>query len=92
MKYLLIHPLHVYPLTLSQTISEPFSSDLRVDIQDAGASCGHHLMDGLDLGAVQVAVVLAVLQEPASPHVYLHLRPCGEVVGVAVQLIVARPP
>lgn len=76
------------------THSEPFysSSYLGVHIQDAGASCGHHLVDRLNLGAVQVAIVLAVLQEPASLHVYLHLCPRGEVVGVPVQLVVTWPP
>lgn len=67
------------------------SSYLWVDIQDAAASRVHHLVDGLDLGAIQVAVILAVLQEPASLHVHLHLCPCSEVVGVAGQLIVAGP-
>lgn len=68
------------------------SSYLWVDIQDAGASRGHHVMDGLDLGAVQVAVILAMLQEPARLDIHLHLCPTREVVGVAVQLVIARSP
>jgi hypothetical protein len=49
-------------------------------------------VDGVDLGAVQVAVVLAVLQEAARLHVRLHLLPRGEVVRVAVQLVVTGTP
>lgn len=64
------------------------TSHLWIDIQDAGASRRHHLVDGLHLGAVQVTVVLAMFQEPARFDVYLHLRPCGEVIGVPVQLVV----
>ena len=66
--------------------------DLGVDVQDAGAACFHHLVDGVDLGAVEVAVVLAVLQEAARLHVHLHLLPRGEVVRVAVQLVVTWTP
>lgn len=64
------------------------ASHLWIDVQDARAPRCHHLVDGLDLGAVQVAVVLAMFQEPAGFDVYLHLRPCGEVIGVPVQLVV----
>lgn len=64
------------------------ASHLWIDVQDARAPRGHHLVDGLDLGAVEVAVVLAVFQEPTGFDVYLHLRPCGEVIGVPVQLVV----
>lgn len=49
-------------------------------------------MDGLDLGAIQVTIILPMLQEPASPNVHLHLCPASEVVGVSVQLVVARSP
>lgn len=65
---------------------------LWVDIEDAGATCGHNLMDGFDLCAVEVAVILAVLQEAASLHVHLHLCPRGKVVRVAIQLFVTGPP
>lgn len=71
---------------------EFFIAYLWVNIQDAGAFRGDHLMDGLNLCAVEVAVVLAVLQEAAGLHVHLHLHPRGKVVGVSVQLVVTGPP
>lgn len=49
------------------------ASDLGVDVEDAGAAGVHHLMDGVDPGAVQVPVVLSVLQVLAVLDVCLHL-------------------
>lgn len=82
----------MFSLKGPSTLFYQTSSYLWVDVQDAGASRAHHLVDGLDLGAVQVPVVLAMLQEPTGFHFRLHLCPCGEVVRVAVQLIVTWPP
>lgn len=44
-------------------------------------------MDGVDLGAVKVAVVLPVLQVTALLDVLFHLFPCDEAVVLAVPLL-----
>lgn len=46
---------------------------LWVDIQDADLARLDHLVDGVDLGAIQVTVVLSVLQEATTLNVRLHL-------------------
>lgn len=68
--------LHCMKITLPLTFARfgPLSY-LRVDIQDAGASHCDHLVNAINLCAVQVAVVLAVLQEAAGLHISLHLCP-----------------
>lgn len=63
------------------------SSYLWVDVQDADLSRLDHLMYGVDLGAVQVPVVLAVLQEAAVFDVALHLAAGHEGVHLAVPLV-----
>ena len=68
------------------------STHLGVDVQDANASGLHHLVDGVCLGAVQVAVVLAVLQEAAGLHAGLHLAAAGERKHAALTLPRPRLP
>lgn len=63
--------LHCMKITLPDI---PLSY-LRVDIQDAGASHCDHLVNAINLCAVQVAIVFAVLQEAAGLHISLHLCP-----------------
>lgn len=60
---------------------------LRVDVQDADFPRFHHLVDRVDLGAVQVAIILAMLQETAILDVALHLAAAHEGVHLAVSLI-----
>lgn len=67
------------------------STNLRVDVQDAGAACIHYFMDRVDLGAIKVSVVLAVLQVTALLYVLLHLLPCNKAVVLAVPLLFPRP-
>lgn len=65
---------------------------LRVDVQDADLSRVYHLVDGVDLGPVQVPVVLAVLQETSVFDVALHLAASHERVHLPVPLIHLRLP
>lgn len=60
---------------------------LRVDVQDADLAGLDHLVDGVDLGAVQVTVVFAVLQEAATLDVRLHLGASHEQVHLPLLLI-----
>lgn len=62
------------------------ATNLRVDIQDAGTACTHHFMDRVDLGAIKVAVILAVFQVTALLDVLLHLFPLHKAVVLAVSL------
>lgn len=71
---------------LGQT-SERSSIYLRVDVQDADLPRFYHLVYGVDLGAVEVPVVLAVLQEASIFDVALHLAAAHEGVHLAVPLI-----
>lgn len=65
--------------------------DLRVDVQDAGASCVHHLMNRTYLGAIQVAIILAVLQETSQFNVHLHVHPWHKLVSLTIVFILSRP-
>lgn len=47
----------------------------------------YHLMDGIDLGAVKVAVVLSVLQVTALLDVLFHRFPSNEAVVLTVSLL-----
>lgn len=60
---------------------------LWVDIQDADLSCFDHVMDGVDLCAVQIPVILAVLQETAVPYVTLHFAPGHKGVHLTIPLV-----
>lgn len=60
---------------------------LWVDVQDADLSCVYHLVYRVDLSAVQVAVVLAVLQETSTFDVALHFAAGHKGVHLAVPLI-----
>ena len=60
---------------------------LRVDVQNADLPRVDHLVDGVDLGAVDVAVVLAVLQEAPALDVAVHLRARHEGVHLSVLLV-----
>lgn len=73
--------------TLSRFESRDWMLHLGVDVQDADLGRLHHLVDGVDLGAVQVAVVLAVLQEAAALDVALHLAAAHKGVHLAVPLV-----
>ena len=64
-----------------------FCPYLWIDVQDADLAGVHHLVDGVDLGAVQVPVVLAVLQETAVLDVCLHLTTCHEQVHLPILLV-----
>lgn len=65
-------------------------TNLRVDVQDAGTPCMHHFMDRVDLGAIKVAVVLAVLQVTALLDVLLHRFPRHKAVVLAISLLFPR--
>jgi len=60
---------------------------LWVDVQDADLSRVDHLVYGVDLGAVQVPVILAVLQETSVFNVALHFATRHEGVHLAIPLI-----
>lgn len=60
---------------------------LWVDVQDADLSCFYHLVYRVDLSAVQVAVVLAVLQETTVFDVALHFVAGHEGVHLAIPLV-----
>lgn len=53
---------------------------LRVGVQYADTSSLHHLMYGVDLDSIQVAVVLSVFKEAPIFDVGLHLAAAGEGV------------
>lgn len=59
---------------------------LRVSIQDADASSLDHLMYGVDLDSVQVAVILSVFKIAAVLDVGLHLAAAGEGVHPALAI------
>ena len=61
-----------------------------VDVQNAHLAGARDLADRVDLGAVQVALVLAVLQELARPSLPLHLVAAHEVIAHTVGLSHAR--
>lgn len=65
--------------------------DLGVDVQDAGASRVHHFMNRTYLCAIQVAIILAVLQETSQFNVHLHVHPCHKLVGLTIMLVISRP-
>ena len=67
-------------------------SDLWVDVQYTGPARIHHLEDGVYFGAVEVPVVLAVLQVTAGLDVALHVHPHDEAIRLAVRLLLARTP
>ena len=60
---------------------------LGVDVQNADLPSVDHLVDGVDLGAVDVAVVLAVLQETPALDVAVHLGARHEGVHLSVLLV-----
>lgn len=63
---------------------------LWVDVQDANLPCFYHLVDGVDLGAVQVPIVLAVFQETPIFDVALHFVTGHERVHLPIPLIHLR--
>lgn len=60
---------------------------LWVDVQDADLCCFYHLVYGVDLGAVKVPVILAVLQETAIFNVALHFAAGHKGVHLAIPLV-----
>lgn len=60
---------------------------LWVDVQDADLSCFHHLVYRVDLSAIQVPIILAMLQETAIFDVTLHFAAGHEGVHLAISLI-----
>jgi len=60
---------------------------LWVDIQDADLSCFYHLVYGVYLCAVQVPVILAMLQETTTFDVALHFASGHERVQLTISLI-----
>ena len=63
------------------------ATNLRVDVQDAGAACIHHLMDRVNLGAVKVSIILAVFQVAALFDVFLHFLPRNKAVVLAIPIL-----
>jgi hypothetical protein len=59
-------------------------------VHDAHLARLDHLADGVQLGAIQVAVVLAPLEVLAASYVRLHLLPCLEVVAAPVLLVLTH--
>lgn len=53
---------------------------LRVDVQYAEASCLNHLMYGVDLDSIEVAIVLSVFKIAPIFNIRLHPAAAGEGV------------
>lgn len=60
---------------------------LWVHVQDADLSCFYHLVYRVDLGPVQVTIILAVLQKTGIFDVTLHLIAGHEGIHLAIPLI-----
>lgn len=61
-------------------------------IQQAHVSGVHERAHALGTGAVQIALVLAVLDELSRLDVLLHFLPCHEMILLAVYLTRPRRP
>lgn len=60
---------------------------LWVDVQDADLSCFYHLVYRVDLSAIQVPIIFAMLQETGIFDVTLHFAAGHEGVHLAIPLI-----
>lgn len=68
------------------------SADLWVDVQYAGATGVYHLVYRVDFGAVQIPIVLSMLEVAAGFNIHLHLCSGHKAVRLTVLLFLAGPP
>lgn len=68
----------VLACVISCTIASVHGAHLWVGVQDADSSGFNHLLYGVDLDSVQVALVLSVLQIASVLDVGVHLAAAGE--------------